>query len=67
MIKVRHNGKWVTLPVDTHLAQALEEWRYVPETFAVAINGNFVSRQQYASISLQSGDEVDVVSAMQGG
>jgi sulfur carrier protein len=35
--------------------------------FAVAINGDFVPRSQYAETPLQNGDQIDIVSPVGGG
>lgn len=37
------------------------------EKYAVAINGEFVPRSTYAEHRLQNGDEVDILTAVQGG
>ncbi|WP_299769473.1 sulfur carrier protein ThiS [uncultured Pseudoteredinibacter sp.] len=39
----------------------------VPKQFAVALNGNFVPREQYDKSSLQEGDELELLVPMQGG
>ena len=36
-------------------------------SFAVALNGEFVSKEDYANTTLESGDSVDVLFPIQGG
>ena len=37
------------------------------QTFAVALNGDFVSRNDYASTAIKADDKLDVVFPIQGG
>lgn len=39
----------------------------LPKQFAVALNGNFIPREQYDKSSLQDGDELELLVPMQGG
>ncbi|WP_299975953.1 sulfur carrier protein ThiS [uncultured Pseudoteredinibacter sp.] len=39
----------------------------LPKQFAVALNGNFVPREQYDKSSLREGDELELLVPMQGG
>lgn len=61
------NGKEIQLPQNLRLASALETWSYQPNTFAVAVNKVFIPRSQYQDTCLQDGDQIDIVTAMQGG
>jgi sulfur carrier protein len=67
MITLKRNGQNEQLVEPITLQAALQQWDYTPSTFAVAVNGEFVPKQCYSDTVLQAGDEVDVVSAMQGG
>ena len=67
MINLKRNGQNEQLAEPITLQAALQQWAYTPGTFAVAVNGAFVPKQRYGDTMLQAGDEVDVVSAMQGG
>ena len=67
MITLKRNGQNEQLAEPITLQAALYQWDYTPGTFAVALNGKFVPKQRYGATMLQAGDEVDVVSAMQGG
>ncbi len=61
------NGECQELPAEALLARALEEWSYVREEVAVAVNGEFVPREDYDTHRLHAGDCVDVVGPVQGG
>lgn len=67
MIEVMLNGEPRTLPQATVLADALEQWGYRCERIAVAINGEFVARGEYAQRLINARDELDVVAPVQGG
>lgn len=60
------NGQETALKTDRVLLH------YLPEfdpglPFAVALNGDFVPRTDYAKVVLQEGDQIDVVSPVGGG
>lgn len=67
MIEVILNGEARALPQATTVSNALREWGYQCERIAVAINGEFVARGDYAQRLLDERDLVDVVAPMQGG
>lgn len=67
MIEVSLNSERISLPPDTPLREALEQWQYADHPVAVAINGEFVPRARYPQVILQSGDWVDVVRPVGGG
>jgi sulfur carrier protein len=67
MIEVVLNGEARSLPQTTSVADALQLWGYRCEQIAVAINGEFVARAEYANTLLSAKDLVDVVAPMQGG
>jgi sulfur carrier protein len=67
MIEVMLNGKPCEVPRATSVAGALEHWGYRCEQIAVAINGEFVARGDYAHRLLDERDLVDVVAPVQGG
>lgn len=57
-------------PIQTdshHLSDALQRWYPDTTTFAVAINGVFIPRGSYNTTQLAVGDNVEIVSPMQGG
>lgn len=67
MIEVMLNGQSRSLPRATSVSNALQEWGYSCERIAVAINGEFIARGDYARRLLDERDLVDVVAPMQGG
>lgn len=67
MITISLNNEQITLPPDTPLNIALEQWGFGEGKVAVAINGEFVPRSRYAEQRLVENDEVDVVKPVGGG
>ncbi len=67
MIEIILNGETVVLPQAASVAAALTAWGYRSERIAVARNGEFVARSDYATIILNAHDCIDVVAPMQGG
>ncbi|MFT6202073.1 MAG: sulfur carrier protein, partial [Candidatus Endobugula sp.] len=45
----------------------LERQGFQGDKIALAINGSFVPRSQYAETNINDGDEVDVIQAVGGG
>jgi sulfur carrier protein len=66
-MNVTVNGKRVTLKSAVSIAHLLEELGYRDTRFAVARNTEFVPRSKYDSVTLEDGDNVDIVAPMQGG
>lgn len=58
-------------PKDIHqtisLTEALKQWGYSHNYFAIAINRTFIPNTHYSTTFLQEGDTIDVVAPMQGG
>ena len=67
MIELRVNGEHKTLRESISVQQALEAWGYTGEQIAVAVNGEFVPRSQYAEQQLAANDSVEIVAPIQGG
>jgi len=67
MLKVKLNGEPVQLKEACMLAQALDLWGHHGRHFAVAVNGDFIPRHQYEDFPLKGGEELEVLSPMQGG
>ena len=67
MINVSLNNHATELPDNTPLSEALTQWQYGDKKLAVAINGTFVPRSQYAHYRLQEGDQLDIVRPVGGG
>ena len=61
------NGENVTVKEGDTVAAILKKLGYRGETFAVARNGDFVSRADYADTRLNHGDSLDIVAPVVGG
>lgn len=61
------NGKPQALQGPTTITGLLELLGYTSGSVAVAVNLTFVPRAEYATRTLTSGDEVEIVAPMQGG
>ena len=61
------NGITKEITPTSTLQTLIEQLDLNKDTFAIAVNECFVSRSQYAATELQQQDNVEVVSAMQGG
>ena len=66
MISVSINGDKREFSSAMSLEKLLEELGY-KEGFAVAINTTFVPISKYSSTIINDGDEIDILSAIQGG
>lgn len=66
-MQLRINGESHHVDHNLNLQHLLEKLGYEPKSIAVAINGKFVPRHQYATWPLQDQQELEVVSPMQGG
>ena len=65
MLTILLNGKPLSL-TSPELPQVLADHAH-QTVFAVALNGEFIPRERYATVSLSAGDELEIVSPMQGG
>jgi sulfur carrier protein len=61
------NGEKKELNHQSILAEVIQHWGYAGAPIAVAHNDEFVPRSRYATIQLQDGDRLEIVSPMQGG
>lgn len=61
------NGEPHRMPETMSLAQAVALLTSAPTGVAAAVNGDVVRRAAWDSTSLADGDEVDVLTAVQGG
>ncbi len=66
MISIQINGEKQNID-EQNLAQFLEQFTDAKSPFAVAINEQFIPRDQYPFTQLNPGDRVEIVSPMQGG
>ena len=67
MLKLTVNGQEKTLDKSLPLNQALSEWGYRGNTFAVALNATFVPRSRYPETRLKDGDAIDILAPLSGG
>lgn len=66
MVRVRLNGEPRELPEGATMAQAVAELTPAAGV-AAAVNGDVVPRGAWAATLLRDGDQVEVVTAVQGG
>jgi sulfur carrier protein len=66
-VQVRLNGEPRELPDGTTVAEAVAELTPAPAGVAAAVNGDVVPRGSWAVTPLADGDQVEVVTAVQGG
>jgi sulfur carrier protein len=64
---VRLNGEPRELPDGTTMAQAVAELTPAATGVAAAVNGDVVPRGSWTATPLRDGDQVEVVTAVQGG
>lgn len=67
MIKVSLNNQVISIAKDSNVEALLQNNALEKHKVAVAINGDFVPRSRYAQHILQDGDQIDVLTAVQGG
>ncbi len=61
------NGEGQAIECPTDLASLLQLLGYSGDTFAVAVNGDFVPRSDYLHTKIKDGDALDVVAPVVGG
>jgi sulfur carrier protein len=66
-VLVRLNGEPRELPEGTTMAEAVAELTPLNTGVAAAVNGDVVPRGSWAATLLRDGDQVEVVTAVQGG
>jgi sulfur carrier protein len=66
-VQVRLNGEPRELPGGTTVAEAVAELTTAATGVAAAVNGDVVSRGSWTVTLLADGDQVEVVTAVQGG
>ena len=67
MLKLTVNDQEKILDKPLSLDQALSEWGYHGNAFAVALNATFVPRSRYSEILLKDGDTIDILAPLSGG
>jgi sulfur carrier protein len=66
-VQVRLNGAPRELPDGATMAEAVAELTAAATGVAAAVNGDMVPRRSWAATPLRDGDQVEVVTAVQGG
>ena len=66
-VRVKLNGQSRDLPDGSTVAQAVTELTVAATGVAAAVNGDVVPRGSWAATPLRDGDQVEVVTAVQGG
>ena len=66
-VQVRLNGEPRDLPDGSTIAQAVAELTSAAAGVAAAVNGDVLPRGSWAVTALRDGDQVEVVTAVQGG
>ena len=66
-VQVKLNGEPRELPDGATLAEAVAELTDLASGVAAAVNGDVVSRNSWTVTFLRDGDQVEVVTAVQGG
>jgi sulfur carrier protein len=66
-LQVKLNGAPRELPDASTVAQAVAELTAAPSGVAAAVNGDVVPRRSWDATMLRDGDQVEVVTAVQGG
>lgn len=67
MMDVYLNESAITIENNITLLQFLEQYKFLNQPVAVAINHDFVARQDYGKTFLHAKDKIDIVAPMQGG
>jgi sulfur carrier protein len=66
-VQVKLNGEPRDLPDGSTITQAVAELTAAPSGVAAALNGDVVPHGSWAITVLRDGDQVEVVTAVQGG
>lgn len=67
MIEIRVNGEKKEVEENINIKELLELFNYGKNAFAVALNANLIPLEKYAEVKLNAGDEIEVLSPVQGG
>jgi sulfur carrier protein len=66
-VQVKLNGERRELPDGATMAEAVAALTDLTRGVAAAVNGDVVTRRSWAATPLRDGDQVEVVTAVQGG
>ena len=66
-VEVKLNGEQRDLPDGTTVAHAVAELTALGTGIAAAVNGDVIPRGSWSATLLRAGDQIEVVTAVQGG
>lgn len=66
-MKIKINGAICEFDRSLSLEKLLSLQENMPQYYVVAVNYNCISAQDYSLVELNDGDEIEIVSPMQGG
>ncbi len=66
-MRIKINGVQNELQNEMNLESLLLEQKQLPKYYVVAVNYNCIPAQDYSQTQLKEGDEVEIVSPMEGG
>lgn len=67
MIRFTLNGQPAELSEPMPLSTALQQLNYQNGLFAIALNRTFIAKERYTECIVNDGDELEIVSPIQGG
>jgi sulfur carrier protein len=67
VLTISLNNEKIEVAESLSVILLLEQQGFHNDKIALAINGSFVPRSQYAETAINNGDEVDVIQAVGGG
>jgi thiamine biosynthesis protein ThiS len=67
MIKVKINGKETEMEKGATIAGLIESYGFKAERVVAEVNGSVISRETYASVSVNDGDRVELINFVGGG
>ena len=67
MINILVNDKSYQFEKDLSIKELIDELEFKNRMFVVALNGKFVSMNDYSKIRVEDGDSVEILEPMSGG
>ena len=67
MIKLSINGETRELPESITIQEMLKELGYDNQWLGIAINTEFISKDKHQETIIKEGDQIDILSPIQGG
>ncbi len=66
-MKITLNGTPQSLEIKQSIDELLQDKGYNGKLVAVALNGEFLAKTNYATTEIKDGDKIEIVAPMQGG